>query len=202
MSSLPSSSSLSSSSSSSSSSYHHFHHYHYYHHHHHFHNYHHHHHCYHTGESLLNDGSAMIMYLFFGNLIGGAAYSPGAFFEFVLRMLILSPTIGGRLIRSIFSNNPLNYSLSFNYSIIYPSIFLCIYISILSSIYPSIHSIHPSYVIINKTYRLWLWPRRLPHQPTAHQSTRPEDGLPDRRVFLERVHFLLHRTTYFPNQVD
>ena len=47
-----------------------------------------------AGESLLNDGSAMILYLFFANLCEGNTYTAESFILFVLQMLVLSPLIG------------------------------------------------------------------------------------------------------------
>ncbi|KAJ1413587.1 Sodium/hydrogen exchanger family-domain-containing protein, partial [Ochromonadaceae sp. CCMP2298] len=47
-----------------------------------------------AGESLMNDGSAMILYLLFYNLINGQVYTAGSFVAFVAEMLLLSPFIG------------------------------------------------------------------------------------------------------------
>jgi len=47
-----------------------------------------------AGESLLNDGSAMILYLFFANLLVGETYTASSFITFVLQMLFVSPLIG------------------------------------------------------------------------------------------------------------
>lgn len=47
-----------------------------------------------AGESLLNDGSAMILYFFVLNLLKGKTYTAATFLEFIARMLILSPAIG------------------------------------------------------------------------------------------------------------
>lgn len=43
---------------------------------------------------MLNDGSAMILYLFFYHMINGTVYNPGTFTVFLAKMLILSPLIG------------------------------------------------------------------------------------------------------------
>jgi NhaP-type Na+/H+ or K+/H+ antiporter len=45
-------------------------------------------------ESLLNDGSAMILYFFFYKMINGTVYTPGTFIAFLVEMLVLSPLIG------------------------------------------------------------------------------------------------------------
>lgn len=47
-----------------------------------------------SGESLLNDGSAMILFLFFFNMISGVTYTAPLFISFCADMLILSPLIG------------------------------------------------------------------------------------------------------------
>ena len=45
-------------------------------------------------ESLLNDGSAMILYFFFYNMINGTVYTVASFVTFLVEMLVLSPLIG------------------------------------------------------------------------------------------------------------
>jgi NhaP-type Na+/H+ or K+/H+ antiporter len=45
-------------------------------------------------ESLLNDGSAMILYFLFYNMINGTVYTVGTFIAFLAEMLILSPLVG------------------------------------------------------------------------------------------------------------
>lgn len=45
-------------------------------------------------ESLLNDGSAMILYFFFYNMINGTVYTAGSFVIFLLEMLLVSPLVG------------------------------------------------------------------------------------------------------------
>lgn len=43
---------------------------------------------------MLNDGSAMILYLFFYHMINGTVYNAGTLAVFLAKMLILSPLIG------------------------------------------------------------------------------------------------------------
>lgn len=71
-----------------------------------------------SGESLLNDGSAMILYIFFYNMINGTVYTAGTLIAFCAEMLILSPLIGlvlgvitGKIMRRI--NRPTNMHLDF-----------------------------------------------------------------------------------------
>jgi NhaP-type Na+/H+ or K+/H+ antiporter len=47
-----------------------------------------------SGESMLNDGSAIILFLFFFSMINGTNYDAGTFIEFVAKELFLSPLIG------------------------------------------------------------------------------------------------------------
>jgi NhaP-type Na+/H+ or K+/H+ antiporter len=47
-----------------------------------------------AGESLLNDGSAMILYFFVENMIKGKVYTVGTFAAFCAQMLLTSPLIG------------------------------------------------------------------------------------------------------------
>ena len=47
-----------------------------------------------AGESLLNDGSAMILFFMFFNMIEGKTYTVVTFIEFISSMLFLSPLIG------------------------------------------------------------------------------------------------------------
>jgi NhaP-type Na+/H+ or K+/H+ antiporter len=71
-----------------------------------------------SGESLLNDGSSMILYLFFFNMINGMTYTASSFILFCIEMLILSPLIGfcvgiicSRAMRRI--NTPIDSHLDF-----------------------------------------------------------------------------------------
>eukprot|EP01038_Epipyxis_sp_PR26KG_P009148 gene9148-12339_t len=47
-----------------------------------------------AGESLLNDGSAMILYFFVSNLLDEYEYTAGSFIAFCSKMILLSPLIG------------------------------------------------------------------------------------------------------------
>jgi NhaP-type Na+/H+ or K+/H+ antiporter len=47
-----------------------------------------------VGESLLNDGTAMILFFYFTGILGGTNYTAASFFEFVSFKLLLSPTCG------------------------------------------------------------------------------------------------------------
>ncbi|KAF4698502.1 Son of sevenless 1, partial [Perkinsus olseni] len=47
-----------------------------------------------SGESILNDGTAMVVYTLFANLEVGARYTPIGLIMFMLRMCILGPIIG------------------------------------------------------------------------------------------------------------
>jgi NhaP-type Na+/H+ or K+/H+ antiporter len=47
-----------------------------------------------AGESILNDGAAMILYIFFFNMLNGTVYTAGTFLVFMSEMLILSPLLG------------------------------------------------------------------------------------------------------------
>lgn len=86
-----------------------------------------------SGESLLNDGSAMIMYIFFYNMINGTVYTGGTFIAFCAEMLILSPLIGlvlgvitGKIMRRI--NRPtdshLDFQLLFSFVCAYASFYI------------------------------------------------------------------------------
>jgi NhaP-type Na+/H+ or K+/H+ antiporter len=83
-----------------------------------------------SGESLLNDGSAMILYIFFYKMINGTVFTAGTLIAFCAEMLILSPLVGlvlgvitGKIMRRI--NRPTNPHLDFQ--IIFS--FICAYAS-------------------------------------------------------------------------
>jgi hypothetical protein len=83
-----------------------------------------------SGESLLNDGSAMILFLFFYNMINGEVYTAETFIAFCAEMLILSPLVGfisgliaSRIMRRL--NTPTNSHLDFQLVVT----FICAYIS-------------------------------------------------------------------------
>lgn len=96
-----------------------------------------------SGESLLNDGSAMIIYVFFYTMIDGEVYTPGTFIAFCLKMLILSPLIGvvlgglmGRFMRRV--NRPTNpnmdLQLVISFICAYASFFIAGYVSKVSGV--------------------------------------------------------------------
>ena len=47
-----------------------------------------------VGESLMNDGTAMILYFYFVGILDGVQYTAGSFFEFVSVKLLASPSVG------------------------------------------------------------------------------------------------------------
>jgi NhaP-type Na+/H+ or K+/H+ antiporter len=96
-----------------------------------------------SGESLLNDGSAMILYIFFFNMINGTVYTAGSLVAFIAEMLILSPLIGvvigfitGRLMRRL--NRPttsnLDFQLLFSFIAAYSSFYIAASISKVSGV--------------------------------------------------------------------
>ncbi len=87
-----------------------------------------------SGESLLNDGSAMILYLFFFNMINGYYYNASNFISFCAEMLILSPLIGfviggicSLLMRRI--NMPTNTHIDFQLICTFIAAYLSYYIA-------------------------------------------------------------------------
>jgi NhaP-type Na+/H+ or K+/H+ antiporter len=87
-----------------------------------------------SGESLLNDGSAMILYLFFYNMINGTTYTASTFVGFCFEMLIVSPLIGfgvglvaSRIMKKI--NTPTNSHLDFQLICTFIAAYLSYYIA-------------------------------------------------------------------------
>lgn len=90
-----------------------------------------------SGESLLNDGSAMILYLFFFKMINGKVFTFPTFLAFVAEMLLLSPAIGfvfgiitSRLMRRLVSptNARLDIQLLCTFACGYGSFFVAQYL--------------------------------------------------------------------------
>jgi NhaP-type Na+/H+ or K+/H+ antiporter len=87
-----------------------------------------------SGESLLNDGSAMILYLFFYNMINGTTYTASTFVGFCFEMLIVSPLIGfgiglvaSRIMKKI--NTPTDSHLDFQLICTFIAAYLSYYIA-------------------------------------------------------------------------